>query len=56
MGVSVLPTQKYRRSTTNTIECLWCHFNRMVTGVYRHLSHVHLFRYIDELAFKWKTS
>lgn len=46
---------KRGRSTTNTIECLWSHFNRMVTGVYHHLSHAHLFRYIDESAFRWNT-
>lgn len=49
--------KEYKRgkSTTNTIECLWSHFNRMVAGVYHHISREHLFKYIDESTFRWNT-
>jgi transposase-like protein len=46
---------KRGRSTTNTVEGMWSHFNRMVTGVYHHVSKEHLYRYIDESTFRWNT-
>lgn len=40
---------------TNSIDGFWSHFNRMVIGIYHHLSTAYLQRYIDEECFRWNT-
>ena len=41
--------------TTNSVECFWSHFRRMITGCYHNVSYRHLQRYIDEACFRWNT-
>ena len=40
---------------TNTIECFWSHFKKMVFGTYHFVSKKHLQRYIDEEVYRWNT-
>ena len=40
---------------TNTIECFWSHFRRMITGCYHNVSDEHLQQYIDEAVYRWNT-
>ena len=40
---------------TNSIECTWSHFKRMIFGTYYHVSKRHLQRYVDEFVFRFNT-
>jgi len=40
---------------TNSIECFWSHFRRMISGCYHNISDEHLQFYIDEQCFRWNT-
>ncbi len=38
---------------TNGLENLWCHLKRLIKGTYVNIEPFHLFRYIDEHAFRF---
>lgn len=40
---------------TNSIECTWSHFKRMIFGTYYQVSKRHLQRYVDEFVFRFNT-
>lgn len=40
---------------TNSIECVWSHFKRMMFGTYYQVSKQHLQRYVDEFVFRFNT-
>lgn len=40
---------------TNSIECTWSHFKRMIFGTYYQVSKQHLQRYVDEFVFRFNT-
>lgn len=40
---------------TNSIECTWSHFKRMIFGTYYKVSKQHLQRYVDEFVFRFNT-
>lgn len=40
---------------TNSIECTWSHFKRMIFGTYSQVSKRHLQRYVDEFVFRFNT-
>lgn len=40
---------------TNSIECVWSHFKRMVFGTYYQVSKRHLQRYVNEFVFRFNT-
>lgn len=40
---------------TNSIECVWSHFKRMIFGTYYQVSKQHLQRYVDEFVFRFNT-
>ncbi len=40
---------------TNSIECTWSHFKRMIFGTYYKVSKHHLQRYVDEFVFRFNT-
>lgn len=40
---------------TNSIECMWSHFKRMIFGTYYQVSKMHLQRYVDEFVFRFNT-
>lgn len=40
---------------TNSIECVWSHFKRMIFGTYYQVSKRHLQRYVDEFVFRFNT-
>lgn len=40
---------------TNSIDGLWSHFRRMITGIYHNVSDEHLQQYIDEAVYRWNT-
>ncbi|GAB5417853.1 MAG: hypothetical protein Crog4KO_23990 [Crocinitomicaceae bacterium] len=38
---------------TNTIENVWTHFKRMISGTYFHMSWQHIQKYLNEHAYHW---